>query len=126
MSPVLIYAVRCVKGEMVFACRDVVCRAVSMKSPKHIPTKELLESTHEFPGVYTVKAIGLAKGPFLARVVSITRETLGASQDPGYTQRESAGGEYVAVTLDFQVESSQQVIDVYRAILEVPELHLLF
>src|SRR6202022_486123 len=35
----------------------------------HTPSEELLESTHPFPGVYQIKAIGVADDDFEGRVV---------------------------------------------------------
>ena len=41
-----------------------------------LPSIELLEATHEFPGPYIFKAIGRVENGFAARVVAAVREEL--------------------------------------------------
>src|SRR4051812_27221652 len=79
-----------------------------------MPALELLESAHQFPGPYIFKVIGRADRGFLARTVAAVREALQAEYDPPYRVRESVGGRHLAITLEPQVQTAQQVLDVYR------------
>jgi putative lipoic acid-binding regulatory protein len=79
-----------------------------------LPTIELLESTHTFPGVYVFKVIGRTEGAFAARVVAAVREALGFDVDPPFRLRETAGGRHVAVTLEPHLMTAHQVLAVYR------------
>jgi len=81
---------------------------------KKMPPLELLESAHTFPGPYTFKVIGKADRGFLARTVAAVREELAHEADPPYRMRESVGGRHIAITLEPQVQTAQQVLDVYR------------
>ena len=60
--------------------------------PDHRPSVELLESTHLFPGVYQIKAIGRADDEFEQRVVSIVVSHLAAASDLASSLRTSLGG----------------------------------
>lgn len=79
-----------------------------------LPTIELLEKTHQFPCPYMFKAIGKAENAFVSRVVAAVREELASAQDPPYTFRQAQGGRHVAVTLEPNVQTPQQVIAIYR------------
>jgi len=90
-----------------------------------LPTIELLESTHTFPGRYVWKVIGRAEGGFIGRVVAAVRDQLDAAVDPPYRVRETAGGRHVAVTLEPEVASAWEVLAVYGRIQEIDGLVLL-
>jgi len=92
---------------------------------KNVPSIELLKATHVFPGTYTMKAIGLREGAFVARVVAAAREELYIDADPPYTCRESAQQAHIAITLELPVQTAEQVRDVYERLLEIPGLLLL-
>ena len=79
-----------------------------------LPSIALLQDTHEFPGVYVFKVIGRSEGAFAARVVAAVREALEWEQDPPFRLRETAGGRYVAVTLEPRLTTAHQVLTVYR------------
>jgi putative lipoic acid-binding regulatory protein len=85
-------------------------------SVDHLPSIELLERTHVFPGPYMFKIIGRVEDGFVARVVAGVREELEAPTDPPFRVRESAGGRHVSVTLEPTVQSARQVLAVYRRI----------
>ena len=91
----------------------------------NLPPIELLEATHQFPGPYTVKAIGNRNDLFAAQIVAAARTALGLDVDPPFSCRESAGGKHVAVTLQLSVQSARQVHAVYERVLRVPDLLLL-
>jgi len=91
----------------------------------NIPSIELLESTHQFPGNFIFKAIGPAGGGFAARVVAAAREGLGSDIDPPFTERASGSGNHVSVTIEVYVESAQEVREVYEKVMGVKDLILL-
>lgn len=92
----------------------------------HRPTVELLESTHLFPGVYKIKAIGRADDDFESRVVEAVCSHLPARSDLDYYVRSTPGGRHVAVTLDITVQTAEQVRAIYAEVREIEGLTLLF
>lgn len=90
-----------------------------------MPTNELLERVHSFPGVYMFKVIGKGEDGFVARVVDATREALNMELDPPFTLRQTANGRHVAITLQPHVESSGQVLAVYRSLSNMTGLIML-
>jgi putative lipoic acid-binding regulatory protein len=83
---------------------------------QELPAIDLLRAEHEFPGPYLFKVIGRAENGFVARTVAAVRDALEAPVDPPYTVRESAGGRHVAVSLNAEVRTAGQVLDVYRRV----------
>ncbi|QEH34406.1 hypothetical protein OJF2_29450 [Aquisphaera giovannonii] len=92
----------------------------------HRPSVELLESTHLFPGVYQMKAIGRTAGDFERRVVEAVVSQLAAPSDLDYSVRSTPGGRHVAVTLDITVQNAEQVRSIYAEVRELEGLTLLF
>jgi putative lipoic acid-binding regulatory protein len=81
-----------------------------------LPAIDLLNAGHAFPGPYLFKVIGKAENGFVARTVAAVRDALEATTDPPYTVRESVGGRHVAVSLNAEVRTAGQVLDVYRRV----------
>ncbi len=79
-----------------------------------LPTTQLLESTHEFPGTYMFKVIGRIEGEFALRVVTAVRDALARPDDPPHSVRVAAGGRHVAVTVEPRVDSAEEVIAIYQ------------
>ena len=79
-----------------------------------LPTFDLLEKAHAFPGRYLFKIIGKADRGFLARAIAVVREELKVEIDPPFRLREAVGGRHVSVTLEPVVQSAQQVVAIYR------------
>lgn len=79
-----------------------------------LPDQDLLESTHTFPGRFTFKAIGAAEDHFVGRVLAVVRNHLDEAAEPSFSCRTTAGGRHVCVTIEPDVESSGQVLDIYR------------
>src|SRR5262245_55379535 len=92
----------------------------------HRPSVELLESTHVFPGVYRIKAIGQSNDEFERRVVEAVVAQLAAASDLDYSVRATPGGRHVALTLDISVQTPEQVRSIYAEIREIEGLTLLF
>jgi len=82
----------------------------------NLPSIELLQKTHQFPGPYMFKVIGKVEDGFAARVVAAVREVLADTMDPPFRLREAVGGRHVSVTLEPTVQTAQQVLAVYQRI----------
>jgi putative lipoic acid-binding regulatory protein len=93
---------------------------------RHFPSVELLENTHQFPGYYMFKVIGKADNGFIARTVAAVREELFMEQDPPYFVREPRSGRHVAITLEPLVRDAEQVLALYRRLVELEGLVLLW
>jgi putative lipoic acid-binding regulatory protein len=91
-----------------------------------LPSIELLEETHTFPGPYMFKVIGRVDDGFVARVVAAVRDELEEATDPPYKLRHTQNGRHVSVTLEPQVESVFQVLAVYSRIRETTGLVMLW
>ncbi len=91
-----------------------------------LPPVDLLEATHQFPGPYIFKAIGHLSNSFVARTVGVLRTALALEVDPPYSFRQTANGRFVAVTLQPEVGSAEQVLEVYRSLQELEGVIYLF
>jgi putative lipoic acid-binding regulatory protein len=87
-----------------------------------LPSIELLESTHTFPGRFIFKVIGRVENGFAARVVAAVREELAHEVDPPHSLREAVGGRHVAVTLEPDIARAEQVLAVYRRVRSITGL----
>lgn len=92
----------------------------------HRPSEELLESTHTFPGVYRIKAIGASDDNFEGRVIEAVVAELAGRSELEHSVRATPGGRHVAVTLDITVQTAEQVRAIYARIREVEGLAFLF
>lgn len=96
-----------------------------MATSPNIPSIELLEATHRFPGIYIFKAIGAQDAGFVARVVAAVREALKIPTDPPHEERMSEGGRHVSVTVTVRVQGAAEVRAVYERLLTVRGLTIL-
>jgi len=92
----------------------------------HRPSADLLESSHPFPGVYQIKAIGSSDGGFEERVLAAAAEELASPGEIDCSVRATPGGRHVSLTLDITVQNAEQVRAIYARIREVEGLTLLF
>lgn len=90
-----------------------------------LPSRELLESVHQFPCQFIFKAVGQAQGDFASTVIETVRDALQLEFDPPYETRETPAGRHVAVTVTPWVNSADEVLFVYERIRQVPGLVLL-
>jgi uncharacterized protein len=90
------------------------------------PSVELLESTHQFPGTYQIKAIGRADDDFVGRVISAACSELATPSELDHSLRVTPGGRHVALTIEITVQTAEQVRAVYARIQEVEGLTILF
>jgi putative lipoic acid-binding regulatory protein len=93
---------------------------------EQLPSLELLEAGHRFPGPYMFKVIGRTDNGFVARTVAAVREEVLAEVDPPFRVRETPGGRHVSVTLELTVQTAEQVLGVYRRLLKLSGLVLLW
>lgn len=91
----------------------------------NLPSRELLESVHQFPGKFVFKAVGRADSEFAAAVVGAVRDALEQDFDPPFETRETPAGRHVAVTVTPWVESSDAVLLVFDRIRAIPGLVML-
>lgn len=91
----------------------------------NVPSVELLESTHEFPGPYLIKAIGRSGDEFVERVVEVVCQDLTQGSEFRYELRHTSGGRHVAVTLEPHVVSAESVIAIYQRLQDVDGLVML-
>jgi putative lipoic acid-binding regulatory protein len=94
--------------------------------PDHRPSLELLESTHFFPGVYQIKAIGDASNAFESRVVEAVVSELVSPAELDYSVRSTPGGRHIALTLLITVQNADQVRTIYARLSELEGITLLF
>ena len=78
-----------------------------------LPSLELLESRHDFPCTYMFKVIGSTDDNFLARVVAVVRSELQQEIDPDYSMRSAKNGAHIAITLEPECASPQQILAIY-------------
>jgi len=95
-------------------------------SVKNIPSVELLEAVHLFPGNYQIRAIGAASGDFETRVINAVQDEVATPSEVEHSARYTPGGRHVSVTLDITVQSAEQVRSIYARLHEVEGLRLLF
>ena len=93
--------------------------------PEHRPSAELLEATHTFPGVYQMKVIGLVDDDFERRVRDAVSALLPGPDAVAVSTRVTPGGRHVALTLHLNVETAEQVRDLYERLHLLPGLSLL-
>lgn len=91
-----------------------------------LPTVELLQETHAFPGPFLFKIIGKPDQGFSARVVAVVRNELQFEADPPYRLREAVGGRHVSITLEPVVQAADQVVSIYRRLGELEGMVMLF
>ena len=91
----------------------------------NLPPAELLEATHEFPCRYTFKVIGRDELDFSARTLHALREVIELSGDPQTSARRTANGKHVAVTVEVEIDSADEVLQVYARLQKLEGLELL-
>jgi len=91
----------------------------------HRPSLDLLESTHSFPGVYQIKAIGSVEEEFEARVVEAVATQLAGRSEIDYSVRLTPQGRHVSITLDITVQNAQQIRDIYALLGELKGIRML-
>jgi uncharacterized protein len=91
----------------------------------HRPSAELLADSHEFPGVFQIKAIGSAESDFPARVIEAVTAEVGTAASLNHSLRTTPDGRHVSVTLNVHVENPEQVRSIYARIQALDGLRML-
>lgn len=68
----------------------------------------------EFPCNYGIKAMGATSPDFDSIVVSIVRNHVKDIKEGAVTSKQSAGGKFTSVTVDFYVVSREQLDAIHR------------
>jgi putative lipoic acid-binding regulatory protein len=92
----------------------------------NLPSADLIDSTHAFPGPYTFKVIGRPAEGFVARIVAAIRDELEGDVDPPYRIRETAAGRHVAVTVEPMVQNAWEVLAVYQRLGQIRGVEFVF
>ena len=92
----------------------------------NLPSVDLIDATHAFPGPYTFKVIGRPDEGFVARIVAAVREELEGAVDPPYRIRETAAGRHVSVTVEPQVQNAWEVLAVYQRLGQIRGVEFVF
>lgn len=74
---------------------------------------ELLNATHTFPCAFTIKVIGIAENDFVTRVVDVLLEF---DAQVSFQTRSTPNGKHVAVTLEPELDSAEQVVLIYERV----------
>jgi len=88
-------------------------------------SRELLESTHDFPGPYTLKAIGPHDQAFIDAVALAARAVGASGHDPAVSARASSRGSHLCVTVTVVVERADAVLEMYASVSSVPGLRMM-
>jgi len=88
------------------------------------PSRELLLANHAFPGEYIVKAFGPNNDAFRDGVRAAACDVLGEHRAE-VSERASRHGAKVCVTLRLNVETVDEVIDVYDRVHKVEDLSMI-
>jgi putative lipoic acid-binding regulatory protein len=91
-----------------------------------LPSLELIESQHSFPGPYIFKVIGDHREDFVADALSLALNSLGDDRDFQHSTRPSKSGQHLALTLSLTLNSAAEVHGVYENLLKLNGLRALF
>ena len=76
------------------------------------------EAKLEFPCDYGIKAMGATHPEFDTIVVSIVRRHVNDIKEGSVTIKQSSGGKFTSVTVDFYVTSREQLEAIHRDLIE--------
>lgn len=79
----------------------------------HLPPRELLLETHNFPCPYTFKVIGESNEEFVQNIVAAVRLGMKYDFDPPFRSKETAAGRHISLTFEPVVDNPDQVLAVY-------------
>ena len=83
---------------------------------------ELLNQTHDFPQCVMIKAIGLNQNGFEARVALAVRDQLQLAEEPVCRTRMAKSGKHIAVTVEPEFQSAEEVLAIYGALRQLEGL----
>ena len=91
----------------------------------NIPSVEALESAHEFPATYMIKAFGPHEQAFVDAVDLAARRIVTDVATLVVEQRLSSAGNHVCVSVSATFSSAEHTQALYRELLDVPGMRLL-
>lgn len=86
---------------------------------------ERLEESHEFPGPFTLKAIGPHQDGFVASILAAVQGELQLPDVPEHSLRQTPNGRHVSVTVELIVESAPDVARLYARLRCMEEIRFL-
>lgn len=92
----------------------------------HSQAQELLESTHDFPGIYMFKVVGWQRNDFVERVLNSARAVIGRAIEVQHSTRSTSSGRHIAVTMEPFVDNSDQVLEIYEHLKDVDDVIMLW
>lgn len=84
-----------------------------------------LEAVHTFPGSYMFKVIGVNTEKFVLQVVQAATLATKGGEKLSLKTKESTAGRHVSVTLTADVEDAEMVLEVYRLLQTVDDVHFI-
>jgi putative lipoic acid-binding regulatory protein len=91
-----------------------------------IPSIDLLESVHKFPGRYTFKVIGAHRDDLVADVLAAAGAELGPTPHLTHSVRKTPSGGHEAVTLEIEADSAAVVQAIYKRLIDLPGVVAIF
>lgn len=91
-----------------------------------LPSLELIESQHSFPGPYIFKVIGDNRQDFVADALSLAVNALGDDRELRHSSRPSKAGNHLALTLTITLNNSEEVHLIYKNLLKLNGIRALF
>jgi uncharacterized protein len=76
------------------------------------------EAKLEFPCEYGIKAMGVTDPEFDAIVVGIVRRHIDDIKEGAVTVKQSSGGKFTSVSVEFYVESREQLEAIHRDLID--------
>ncbi len=76
------------------------------------------EVSMAFPCDFAIKAMGPTSDDFDSIVVGIIRQYVDDIKEGAVTTKQSSGGKFTSVTVDFHAESKQQLDTIYKALID--------
>ena len=80
---------------------------------------DLLNLSHQFPCTVMVKVVGENRDDFVGRVVATITDALNLATELKPRMRETASGRHVAVTVEPEFQSAEEVLSIYEAIRKI-------
>lgn len=92
---------------------------------KGLPSLEVLEEVHNFPGPYTFKVFGSNTSAFVESVERVVEEVTGGFGEMDLSTRSSSAGNHVCVTVNVHMQTAHQVQAMYVELAELDDLRML-
>jgi len=91
----------------------------------NLPPIELLEATHQFPGIYIFKIIVREDQGITDRLLAAIEEEISEDTPLKHSQRKSAQGNHLSLTVEVKVKSGAHVHSIYSRVSKVEGIILI-